>query len=205
MRLFLTNYYTLLSTCKSLLTTGFTPMTWTALTPYSTNDLIKPTVANGYYYRCIQAGTSASTQPTWPTTFWAEKTDGTVKWRQEDIVHILDNEPADFSYPCVIVKDIRVMAEIQQAIGNFPLSDLRVDLSVISYMGTPIKKTWLQTRSQAFDVLNQVKQIIRNNPGLSGTSGVQRATAGVDSIDETVDNVFYKLDLIWIVSLQNRM
>lgn len=204
MSLFLTNYFTLLATCKSLLTTGFTPSTWTSAKAYSTNDLIKPTVANGHYYRCILAGTSGGTQPTWPVTFMGDVTDGTAKWREESPVFILDNEPADFSYPCVVVKDIRVMSEIQQAIGNYPLSDLRVDLSVVSYMGTPIAKTWAQTRVQAYDVLNQVKQIIRNNPSLNSTAGVQKAVAGVDSIDDKQDNVFFKLDLLWIVTLQNR-
>jgi len=40
---------------------------WVAATAYSVGDLVKPTVANGHYYRCKVAGTSGGTQPTWPT------------------------------------------------------------------------------------------------------------------------------------------
>jgi hypothetical protein len=40
---------------------------WVTATAYSIGDLVKPTVANGHYYRCKAAGTSGAVQPTWPT------------------------------------------------------------------------------------------------------------------------------------------
>jgi len=40
---------------------------WAATTAYSVGDVCKPTVENGYLYRCTSAGTSDSGEPTWPT------------------------------------------------------------------------------------------------------------------------------------------
>lgn len=53
---------------------------WVAGAVRAVGALVKPTVANGHYYRCTVAGTShASTQPTWPTT-GGTVTDGTATW-----------------------------------------------------------------------------------------------------------------------------
>ena len=56
--------------------------TWTASTAFSINDYIKPTVANanGWFYICTTAGTSAGSEPTWPTTLANTVTDGSVVW-----------------------------------------------------------------------------------------------------------------------------
>lgn len=54
---------------------------WAATNPQSLGDIVIPTTANGYSYRCITPGTTGSTQPTWPTTQQATVTDGTVTWR----------------------------------------------------------------------------------------------------------------------------
>jgi len=45
--------------------------TWTASTAYAVNDTVIPTTANGRIYRATAiagTGTSAATEPTWPTT-----------------------------------------------------------------------------------------------------------------------------------------
>jgi len=39
---------------------------WAASTAYSVGDIVKPTTENGYLYRCTSAGTSDSSEPTWP-------------------------------------------------------------------------------------------------------------------------------------------
>jgi hypothetical protein len=54
--------------------------TWAATTAYALGAQVKPTVSNGLYYVCIVAGTSGSTQPTWPTTLNATIVDGTCTW-----------------------------------------------------------------------------------------------------------------------------
>lgn len=64
------------------------PPTWQASTAYTvrqtgdakTGSVVKPTTANGRYFRCSVAGTSGGTQPTWNTTLGGTTTDGGVTW-----------------------------------------------------------------------------------------------------------------------------
>lgn len=56
---------------------------WTASTAYSLGDFVQPTGGgNGYIYKCTTAGTSDSSEPTWPTTGiqTSTVTDGTAVW-----------------------------------------------------------------------------------------------------------------------------
>ena len=53
---------------------------WAASTAYSLGAKVKPTTANGNVYECTTAGTSGTTEPTWPTVDGATVTDGTVVW-----------------------------------------------------------------------------------------------------------------------------
>lgn len=53
---------------------------WAASTAYAVGDVVRPTVATGHCYRCIVAGTSGATEPTWPTVNGQNVTDGTVTW-----------------------------------------------------------------------------------------------------------------------------
>jgi hypothetical protein len=67
--------------------------TWAAATAYRaivrTHELgvsmakkwVIPATANGYFYECTVAGTSAGSAPTWPTTPGATVTDGGVTWK----------------------------------------------------------------------------------------------------------------------------
>lgn len=56
------------------------PDPWQASTSYSVGDVVRPTTRNGFTYKCITAGTSGSSEPTWPTTAGQTVTDGTVEW-----------------------------------------------------------------------------------------------------------------------------
>lgn len=56
------------------------PGAWAASTAYTLGQFRIPTTANGYRYEITTAGTSAATQPTWPTTIGATVTDGTAVW-----------------------------------------------------------------------------------------------------------------------------
>jgi hypothetical protein len=53
---------------------------WSASTAFALNNTIFPNTANGYSYICTQAGTSATTEPTWPLSAYGSVTDGTVVW-----------------------------------------------------------------------------------------------------------------------------
>lgn len=57
-----------------------TSTTWAITTAYQVGTRRVPTVANGYIYRVIVAGTSGASEPTWPTTVGASVTDGSVTW-----------------------------------------------------------------------------------------------------------------------------
>jgi len=54
--------------------------TWAASTAYAVGDKVVPTTKNGNIYECTTAGTSGTTEPTWPTTEGATVTDGSVVW-----------------------------------------------------------------------------------------------------------------------------
>jgi len=53
---------------------------WAAATAYQVGRIRRPTVANGYIYQCIIAGTSGGSEPTWPTTVGAVVADNTATW-----------------------------------------------------------------------------------------------------------------------------
>lgn len=58
---------------------------WAASTAYPISRVRSPTVANGFVYQVVQAGTTAGTEPTWPTTAGQTVTDGTVIWACRDL------------------------------------------------------------------------------------------------------------------------
>ena len=64
--------------------------TWHANTDYNINDLVIPSYDKGLYYRCIQAGTSGDSEPTWPHEYHATVEDGTVIWRCEGALEYTD-------------------------------------------------------------------------------------------------------------------
>jgi hypothetical protein len=79
----------------------FVHNSWAASTAYSEDDYVIPTTPNGYYYRCITAGTSGSSEPIWPTTLGETVSDGTVTWRCES------DEPVNFP-SCVTIYEQRL-------------------------------------------------------------------------------------------------
>ncbi len=56
---------------------------WSALRASAVGDLIAPTIANGYVYRCTVAGTRGGSEPSWATTLGNTFADGGVTWRCE--------------------------------------------------------------------------------------------------------------------------
>lgn len=65
------------STISQLQTTY---IAWAASTVYTLDNYRRPTTSNNLYYEVTTAGTSNSTEPTWPTTIGTTVTDGTVVW-----------------------------------------------------------------------------------------------------------------------------
>ena len=62
---------------------------WKASTSYTVDQLLPPTVPNGHIYKCTIAGTSGSTEPTWPIT--GTVTDGTVTWTENSLASPYSN------------------------------------------------------------------------------------------------------------------
>jgi len=64
----------------------FVAPTWTPSTAYTVGQFVIPTTYNTTgpkrLYRCTTAGTSGTTEPTWPTTFGATVNDGTAVWTE---------------------------------------------------------------------------------------------------------------------------
>ncbi len=51
-------------------------------TAYAVGDIVRPASGNGHLYRCIVAGTSAGSPPTFPTVSGQIVTDNTVTWAE---------------------------------------------------------------------------------------------------------------------------
>lgn len=75
---------------------------WTASHAYSYGDVILPTVRNGHAYKCIQAGRSGTTEPTWLKSDFARQTEGSsnpiLTWQENghDYANVYDIESALF-------------------------------------------------------------------------------------------------------------
>jgi hypothetical protein len=59
--------------------------TWAPSTLYSLNQIVQPTVPTGAQFICTTAGTSGSTEPTWPTVNYVN--DGTVVWKYQPLAN----------------------------------------------------------------------------------------------------------------------
>lgn len=58
---------------------------WMFKKSYALNDIVCPSVDNGFYYICTTAGTSSAYEPNWITTVGVTITDGTVTWTAKQI------------------------------------------------------------------------------------------------------------------------
>ena len=70
-------------TAKNGQTVSLSSMTivWQASTDYTTDHWVYPSTGGAYVYKCVQAGTSGGSEPTWGTTIDGDTTDSGCKWR----------------------------------------------------------------------------------------------------------------------------
>ncbi|THB71710.1 MAG: hypothetical protein D6E12_00785 [Desulfovibrio sp.] len=57
--------------------------TWNATAAVAVDDLVYGTDPNGFIFRCTSAGTTSTTEPTWPTVEGDTVVDGSVTWEAE--------------------------------------------------------------------------------------------------------------------------
>ena len=70
----------------------YKPDVWTLTTVYTKkNDIVIPTVFNGFYYKVDSNGISGSTEPTWPTVKDETVADGTVLFKAVEYDLFLDD------------------------------------------------------------------------------------------------------------------
>lgn len=55
---------------------------WALSTAFTFGAVALPATKNGHRYRCTEAGSTATTEPTWPTRDGATISDGTVRWEE---------------------------------------------------------------------------------------------------------------------------
>lgn len=80
---------------------------WAALTDYSANNYVVPTVANGYVYKCTtDGGSSGAGEPTWGTTVGGTTADGDLVWTCENGTPVAGDSVALAGY--VIVWDTSI-------------------------------------------------------------------------------------------------
>jgi hypothetical protein len=95
---------------------------WAASTAYAVGDIVRPTAGNSHVYRCIVAGTSAGSQPTWPTVSGQTVVDNTVTWAEigRGVTQI---DAADPSWSSATISGIRYMV-IRKDTGTASTSPL---------------------------------------------------------------------------------
>lgn len=62
---------------------------WAASTAYTAGDIVRPTTGNGHLYLCVTGGTSAASEPTWPTVAYNQVTDNTATWMEAGTAAII--------------------------------------------------------------------------------------------------------------------
>lgn len=69
-------------------------------TAINVGDTVIPTTPNGRLYKCVAAGTSGATDPTWSTVANGVTVDGTVTWQEQstNIQNDIFSEPSGASY-----------------------------------------------------------------------------------------------------------
>jgi len=102
----------------------FDPPEWVAGKAYIVGDICKPSSAKytGYVYKCTQAGTSGSVEPTtWGTTLNATTDDGTVKWIAEGGLEVEGTSATNVKANCVEnFKGFVFLANLEENGNLFP-------------------------------------------------------------------------------------
>lgn len=88
-----------------------TPASWATGVAKSANDVVLPTISNGYHYVTYGAGTTdGATEPTWPTTEGATVVDNDITWvcRKCNTLAVANSSASGLTvgYPIKLVTDL---------------------------------------------------------------------------------------------------
>lgn len=64
---------------------------WVAATAFSVGDIVIPITRNGHRFRCVTAGTSGATEPSWTSANYSSTSDNTILWEEDGIEYDLWN------------------------------------------------------------------------------------------------------------------
>ena len=109
-------------------------------------------------------------------------------------ISIDTEEPKDKSYPFLLIKYPEKTAEEQLSLGNVPEVYLIIPLLITTYRGGTSPQTQKQITDQAYDIMAEVENIIRNNIIWDGFTGIIWALPG-GFAPQTADPGFYKLGI----------
>ena len=108
------------SECKKLEGT-FEPSSWIANHAYSIGDIVRPPVDDGYIYKCVTAGTSGSSSPSWNKSFTIETSDGGASWVAIGTFGLEGSTAADMEAKCVeYYKGFTFVANTKEQNIRFP-------------------------------------------------------------------------------------
>ena len=138
---------------------------WAASTVYSVGDIVGPTTPNGYYYLCVNGGTSGSTEPDWPAEgiSWDDdiEWDGGIEWGSSVY------DPTDGSGVAWVVRSPKIRAAIWPLKATEQLEAMKVQLSVthrirIRYLSGVTAKLRVKFGTRYFNIRSIINQGERN-------------------------------------------
>ncbi|MBF0096279.1 MAG: hypothetical protein HQM04_06560 [Magnetococcales bacterium] len=84
---------------------GLTADAWSASASVLQGACVHPSVANGHFYLCTQAGATASTEPSWPTD-GSVVDDGGAKWQDQGLIELVAGSDYKIDYRLGMVTPI---------------------------------------------------------------------------------------------------
>jgi hypothetical protein len=139
---------------------GDAAIAWTATTAKVVGDVVRPTTANGRWYVATVAGTTAGTQPTFPTN-GGTVVDGTVTW--QDMGLIIYTVTTDYLVDLALgLLSVNATGAIATAASRMP-AGLFVNLNV-DYTRTANSRTEIGTTGSA-ELVGQLLFIADNPQG----------------------------------------
>jgi len=105
-----------------------TKTAWAASTAKALGEIVRPTAAptdaSRFYYECTVAGTTGTTEPTWPTTDGATVVDNTVTWTARERIVF---KAMDAGYPARVDQTSEWRSTYAGTDANFSWQEFTVD------------------------------------------------------------------------------